>query len=329
MAPLDRFKLSRLRVEAPTKKRYDKVLNDFLEWLPDHNFAYASPSELDELLNEYAIHIYDTFSGRKRQTVVTVKAALEFYLPEIAGDLSLTALSLKGWAKKVPIEQMAVCPEAIAYGIAVELVRDGVPDMAIAILLIFDAYLRAGDVGKARVCDLVLPNVEGHQEPPDIDGVLMLPKTKRGLDQSVVIRRNFLITLLRRQKRRRMIADPDPLQLLFGFSLARLRKKVHLITARLGLQELDIKLHSLRYGGASQDALENRLTFPEIKARGRWKSDATLHRYLQPGHLLAQLQEVPRATRTRFAAYVANPYRVFNVPRPVAPLPQAEGGGGE
>jgi hypothetical protein len=55
----------------------------------------------------------------------------------------------------------------------------------------------------------------------------------------------------------------------------------------MDIAELGVTLHTLRYGGASQDSAERALPYGEIKARGRWHSDKSFQRYPQPGLLFA------------------------------------------
>ena len=62
--------------------------------------------------------------------------------------------------------------------------------------------------------------------------------------------------------------------------------------------ELDVVMYMFRHAGASTDfALRLRL-LPEIKLRGRWKSDASLRRYEKGGRLADQLQRLPLPLRT-------------------------------
>jgi hypothetical protein len=67
----------------------------------------------------------------------------------------------------------------------------------------------------------------------------------------------------------------------------------------MDIAELGVTLHTLRYGGASQDAAESSLPYSEIKVRGRWHNDKSFQRHLQPGLVFAQLEKVPVETRAK------------------------------
>ena len=60
--------------------------------------------------------------------------------------------------------------------------------------------------------------------------------------------------------------------------MARIRRE-------LSLQGLVITPHSLRYGGATHDALLNKTPVQDIQQRGRWTNLKSLRRYLQEGEV--------------------------------------------
>lgn len=83
--------------------------------------------------------------------------------------------------------------------------------------------------------------------------------------------------------------------LLFKFSMENYRKKFSAASLRLGLGSL--RLYQLRHGGATEDLCSQKRDYSAVKARGRWRSDASVRRYakvgkvqellnrLSPGHL--------------------------------------------
>ena len=60
----------------------------------------------------------------------------------------------------------------------------------------------------------------------------------------------------------------------------------------LGVPELGLSPYSLRPSGASNDFLFKRRTAEEIKARGRWKSDTSVNKYLKRAFVFKLQQQV-------------------------------------
>jgi integrase len=332
MDPQDKFELTRLRVSPRTLRNYNRDLQLFLNWIPEPRSLLKSWDDLDLLVTEYAVFVYRRDGGTRRQAVVDVKAALQHYLPETMGKFPITNRSLEGWAKVRPIQQHPVCPRLVAYGLAHQLMIHGKPEHAVAVLLAFDCYLRAGDLQSIQIHHVTLqlqasddntditPNQEDQDKNQDKNqdfcGALFLPKTKCGLDQSVLIRPYFLGVLLSRLRARRIQESAnDCTAPLFNFPIRSLNYSLKRAAQAMDIAGLGVTLHTLRYGGASQDAAERALPYGEIKARGRWHNDKSFQRYLQPGLLFAQLEKVPVETRVKCLRLVNEPGQYFNVPR--------------
>ena len=66
---------------------------------------------------------------------------------------------------------------------------------------------------------------------------------------------------------------------LWSFTMPQLRKAFESAAQRLRVSQLGIHLYGLRHGGVSFDLLEGRRSLEQAKARGRWRSDASLRRY--------------------------------------------------
>ena len=193
---------------------------------------------------------------------------------------------------------------------------EGQLDGGVGILLAYDCYLRPTELCAIRLEDVIFQDQEG----VEVCNALILPKTKRGINQSVVIRPFFLQVLVARLFRRQMAAverttaGPHK-EFLFNFKERGLRKLLHEAIERLNIQHLGLTPRAFRSGAASQDAADRALPYAEIKARGRWHNDKSLHRYLQPGRLLAQLNSINQHTRQEFAQMVAKPHIYFPTPK--------------
>jgi len=66
---------------------------------------------------------------------------------------------------------------------------------------------------------------------------------------------------------------------VFPYSEHKFRSLFASAAADLGIPS-DITPHSLRHGGATHDYASHRLTTDQIRVRGRWKSEKSMHHYV-------------------------------------------------
>jgi len=273
----DLYELARLRVKPRTLREYHQALQVFVNWLPEELGA-VSASKMDELLNSFAHHIYREREGQGLSLVSKAKAGIEFYFPKYVGRLVQSGLSLQGWRTVTKTTAHPVCPEEVAYLLAQELLKMGYPDAAVATLLIFDTYMRIGDLLGLKTSDVVILDTT----KPDQEhyAALQIEVNKRGEKESILVRPLFLCKLLARWKARRLLTlqEEGPLLGIGGSSYRRILQDA---LSRLGLAALKITPHTLRYGGATTDLVYSRLSKEQVKSRGRWKQDKTFQHYVQ------------------------------------------------
>ena len=336
----EKFKLLNLRVKPITLRSYERYLQEFIDWLPENKLTFKDWKELDERVVEFAVHTHEEAGGARRQVVIDVKQGLEHYFPEVLGKMILTKRSLEGWGKSRPVQQKAVCPRIVALGLGHKLMEMDRPEEGLAILLIFECYLRVGEVVKLSITDIRLKPPE--ERTKGNQGALMLKETKRGRNQSVLIRDPFIASLLerhirnvkitndsRRPNQDTKIHDKEPPkkksrttqarqeeenQPLFKFTQAQLNKQFKMAIKNLGVQELGLTPHSLRYGAASQDFIDGVLDLPGIKSRGRWRTDDMLQYYVQPGLVMDQEGKVAEPLKSRLRRLRDQQGRFFKIP---------------
>lgn len=306
MAPQDIHKLARLVLAPATLKEYDRDLEKFLKWLERKGLdEFDRLDKLDELVTQYCIYTYEKHKRTNRQRCINVKNALEFYFPELAGTFTLTNKSIKGWARQKPVTQHTPASYKVMLGIAHGFLSTGKVEMMVATLLTFDCYLRASDIQNAKKVDLtIFPTLQ-----EGFCGVLRLPKTKRGINQSVKIRGLMLQVWLRR-----LLDEKPNSPRLFHFSLQYWRKCMARVRRELGLRDLIITPHSLRYGGATHDALQNQAPIQDIQQRGRWSNLKSLRRYIQEGEVALLDTSLPTHVSQMLDDLVADYRRYFNIP---------------
>ena len=88
------------------------------------------------------------------------------------------------------------------------------------------------------------------------------------------------------------------------------RKRMKRVLADLGLDELKITPHGLRYGAASE-AARSGVPTEDIMTRGRWSTRSSLIRYMQPGLLVSQLHLVPAGKLPLYQRLVDDPDTFF------------------
>ena len=118
MSRPDLFRLIRLNHHTRTLRQYDASLENFLQWFPVDCRYIKDFVELDEMLTEFAIHVYETCQGANRHVVTNTKDALMPYLNLPSDTFRLTQLSLKGWEKEIPVESKQLCPQMLTDGLA-------------------------------------------------------------------------------------------------------------------------------------------------------------------------------------------------------------------
>ena len=187
------------------------------------------------------VMLHEKNDGDRKQVAVNAKLALEFYIPETRGRFQIAARSLQGWNRDEPVPPRGVCPKRVACGLARSLMLEGDSDARNGILLAYDCYLRP-----AELCAICLEDVTFQEkEGVEMCNALILPKTKRGINRSVLVRPIFLQILVAWLLRRQMAAAERTTQgqrreFHFNFNGRGLRKLLHEATERLNIQHLGI-----------------------------------------------------------------------------------------
>ena len=312
MAPRGLYDLAHRRVKESTLQTYKKNLSYFLDWLatlPADERQCATAKEIDHLFTRYCIQLFHSNTNLKPAGVAQAKSALEFFLPSLQGKLLVSTQSIRGWGATRSVEHHGVCPQIVVYGLAFDLFAHGNPTVGTGLLLLFDGYLRLGDLLQLQIDEVVLLPVD--QERPHY-GTISIKISKRGRNETVTIRPYFLRILLERiLKTARKLGQKD----LFPVPPARFRAQLRAAATRIKIP-FRATPHMLRFGGATTDKLFSRLDDQAIKFRGRWQSDKNFKLYLQPHQLYEALNTLTPAQRASFEAVFTNALHSFNVPRP-------------
>ncbi len=301
---MSRLECSRDLLEASvtpeTWRRYKRCVQDFISWLDERGINPVRLTDLDWAMKDYFQYWYDRdpSAGRRQKCVQTRLGVIKVW-PHARDKLLASSLALRGWTRQVPVRKRNPCPKSVCLVLIWHFVKSGRRDMALVLWLMFDAYLRVGEVLSIRLSDVLLPS----EHTP---GGIRLPRTKTGSDQSVIIRNGFLWQL--------MIIElqniPTASTTLFTLSYSHVRQLLGCALEDLGLEQLCLSPHSFRHGGASEDHLSG-TPLADIIQRGRWKRQQTAEYYIQSGRALLLGTQVPRNVRECGERLSTNPHLIL------------------
>lgn len=280
---IERFLLGTL---APsTQQRYDQAL-DFLRARlacdEDFDWVGATESERDWWLADWIVAGYD--EGLNRQHFAAVLSALGRVDPR--GRYNVAWRCIDGWALRLPTRQApAAWPELVMAMVALAGAL-GRSEIALPILLCYAGLLRAREALMVRRNAIFFGDKEVS---------VVLGRTKRGIDQRVVLQSPLLLAWLRSF----MAAAPsDAHERVFDVGYSTFLSWVRRLSEWLGAGSLGLTTHSLRRSGATQLAALN-VPMSNILLYGRWASDRAAREYIRRGEVavLRGSGAVPRSAQ--------------------------------
>ena len=276
-------------VGPATLKSYRTALASFLAWLQEEGVVRVKSFDaLDELLVDYFEFIL-VASGRKgRHHAVNTRSAILLFLPNARWSLNGSARALKGWSRLKPSKQRPPMPWELATLIVEYFRKAKLPEYEWIFRSCFEGYLRLSEAVGAKQEDL---DVSGSE------GVLALPKSKTGLNQSVVIHPGDWLDLTR------LLVDRPlkPGARLVSVSAHKFRNRLQDILRQLGANHVRFTPHSLRHGGATRDFMLG-IPIADIVVRGRWAQAKTASRYIQQGRALLVKMSLSKRLRAAMRA---------------------------
>ena len=282
-------------VGPATLKAYKSALTSFLAWLQEEEVRSVEKVEkLDILLLHYFEHLASRRDGGGRQLAANTRAAIILFLPNTRWKLNYSLRALKGWTRRRPSKQRPPLPSELLILLIDSFRKSGSPDCEWVTRACFEGYLRLSEALGAKAGDF---DISGE------DGVLALPKSKTGLNQSVVIHSGEWLKLTKTLLRSKAKTDP-----LVSIRPPVFRKLFQASLSKLGVHASKFTPHSLRHGGATWDYLQG-YPIADIVVRGRWTQAKTASRYIQQGRaalikldLPKQLRRKMRSVRSRAAS---------------------------
>ena len=217
------------------------------------------------------------------------------------GDFPLFLRALRGWRRLKPKTSRHPLPWPMLCAAAFFVLTrtEGDFEGMMALLLMFDCYLRPYELLRLRVKDLVAPAGDHHWWcVVTCPREAMKPSKTNTFDDSVLLDSVWrpqvaaLIPILLRRCRDRGLANDD---LVFSFGHLQLSRWLAAAMSWLGLSSWNFTLYSARHGGPSEDFLKHHRPMEVIQRRGRWAAEASTRRYQQHGRLQIVYSQSPAA----------------------------------
>lgn len=297
-------------LKQSSQNEYRGAIASFLRHCRRKRLRMDNWDAVDYNLCHYMVHTFRRSGNASgRQKCSKARSALLFFCPELSNKLVLSNKSLRGWEKLAPSQQHVPFPYELAVGVAYQLFRRGLVEMAIGVLLQFDCYLRINELLALKSTDIIfLAHPPSPTSALPIDsGTLILLRTKGGTNQSVTFRGPLLHVWLRR-----LTTSAGPHAKVFRFSEDSFRRNIATALRSLSCPFLKVSSHGLRHGGATHDA-ERNVPLATIQLRGRWRRASTVYQYLQQGVVASVRAQIPTATGRLLHRLCSNLLYYFNV----------------
>ena len=315
-------------VTTRCQRAYQQIFNEFLRWLGPVGDLLCYAASVDIKTAEYLEELY--LDGEGLAYAQRVVAAVLFFVPVLGkgarGQLPRAVQALKGFRRLDPPKARLPFPWEVVAMLANGLVLRGLAPMALALLLMFELYLRPGETfgiltgglvppvrrqGGRSQYDIVLFPFEEQQpsKTQEFDHALSLDLTRHAelgpaLDAMVTKRSGSGW----RQPAQREGAQKEK---LFNFAQAELLKKIKQISKELGAEVGVVHLYRVRHAGASHDFVTKERSLEEVRRRGRWRTHQSVRRYEKGARTGQLLHHLSAGVRTHALACGDSVYEVI------------------
>ena len=292
-------------VKPETAMTYDDQIKRFVNWVGKPVQEMIGKSILDVSMVEFFEAMY--FEGHNHHIGDSLLSALEYRDRRIKKGGKLCPLrareALRGFRRLAPGLSRAPLPEIALHALVGAAISLGQLDFGLALLVQFCGYLRPAELLNLKGRQIILA-VQGSGVKhialllhPQEDGATSKTEERDEsilLDWPIFSETRAAFAVLKKR-------DASP---AFGLDYRKYSELFHICAEMSGVVTLKCHPYSIRHGGASRDALLRTRTLAQIKARGRWRADASVRRYEKHARVLREVERLPAATR-RYGAEVA------------------------
>jgi hypothetical protein len=263
-----RFLLSILKTQ--TQAGYVGALTDLKSDLDELGLSWRSMREQDRDYTLVEIFL-DRMENKDTPHASVYTLAVLRKLNPGARFVAASAI-LSAWKANTPIRQAPACPEDLVFCLAILAAAAKQQGVAICFIACFFGLLRIGEA-VALTIDTVLDTPNGI--------VLLLGRTKRGIDERVLIDAPEAVAAIRSYIQANAW---DKGQAFLGISYGKFSYWLRKLSAALCITAFQLTSHSFRRGGAST-LFHKGKSLVDIAAIGRWASERSMREYIRRGEL--------------------------------------------
>ena len=293
--------LQRFRLTPATHAKYVLALERFpAYWLLEQLPAWSAVT-WDAALQDHVELLFE--GGKDRRAASCLTAAVLWLAPGFGrpttADLPLTVASLRNWTGLEPDFSKPPLPYAIMMSIVLWLATHGQGQAGLLTWMLFETYLRVNEGLTMQTEDLVIagPLLSGESTAVAVmacssSRLLAANAEEQDLCLSLDLARHRPLAALLCRWAGLRSGDAQ----LWDLTYPQLRDAFHQAAVAVGVEELDVSLHSLRHGGASHDRLCNARSPLGVQLRGAWRSSSSLQRYENVGLVAIELGKLQAST---------------------------------
>lgn len=281
---VEAFLLSALK--GATQVRYQHGLQLLNRELASRDLRWydMDEAEQDLFLSEWLVEGYE--EGLSRSDFGALLSALGRLNPRVRYKTAWKVYDT--WGVLQPPQQAPAAPPELITAMMVASFAIGRAELAMVICLCYSALLRVGESLQLTFKDVFFSGGSL---------VLCLARTKRGMEQKVVLTNTIVVTWMSRFLA--LVTPEAPDARIFSMSYASVLRWVKRLSALLGAESIQLTTHSFRRSGASELARRN-VPFSDIMLFGRWLSDRSAREYIRKGEVAVL---VSAADRVRWAQW--------------------------
>ena len=283
--------LGRWRSVKNTLTRYLRQIEEFEEWLRSKRQRWSFPT-LDRKVTQYITHLYDSDAEMSKASYLIY--GLQLLKCEGSKDSFLVGSkeALSGWRKQDPGQMRVPVPEEFIFDLMTLALEDDRIDLAMAMLIQFDGYLRPSECLSLTADHVCWPQGRCYLHWALIIAPSTLQQTtKTGQsDDSILLGdrpHNGWI-----KECMRLFMKTVKYELFPGLTLSGYETWCRQACLRLSYKRSCVMPHIIRHAAASNDMYHSRRSLVEIQKRGRWAAKRSVSRYEKHALLLAQWRQV-------------------------------------
>ena len=283
-----------LRQMDPARDDYVKRLQYLGEWRIEEGLPVATTgSQVATTFLDYLDALF--FTGLSHADGSKTWAALQALVPKVSQNPDLVARirrAVDGFAKRAPAGSRDPPPEEVIYAVVGWLLWNNFPLAALNELMRFLCGARPGEIDHLTVRQLIAPSDQtGHWCVLYNPSEALRPGKTGEYDEGVTIDQPHIKPL--HHVFSDLIQGRNPSDNLWQTTPEQMNKHFQNAMDGLGLSHLNIVRYSWRHAAASHDLLKKLRTQEEVKARFRWRSDASMKRYAKAARVEFFKQQIP------------------------------------